>query len=104
MTIDSGSCSSSWRHSSEPIEPPAPVTSTRLPVTSFLISDKSRLTGSRPNRSVISILRIWEMCGFCVDRSNMEDTVLHLMLQDWHFSTMRLRFSHAIPLMAINTS
>ena len=32
ITNDAGSNATSWRHSSLPIEPPAPVTSTRRPV------------------------------------------------------------------------
>ena len=44
-----------WRHSSEPIEPPAPVTSTVWPGKQFASPATSSATGSRPSRSSSSI-------------------------------------------------
>ena len=40
-----------WRASSEPIEPPAPVTSTRRPAICSAIAEVSSTTGRRPSRS-----------------------------------------------------
>jgi hypothetical protein len=45
------------RHSSEPIEPPAPVTSTVWPENSSARPATSSATGARPSRSSSSILR-----------------------------------------------
>ena len=47
-----------WRQSSEPIEPAAPVTSTVLPATSAATRGRSRRTGSRASRSSTFTSRI----------------------------------------------
>ena len=47
----------SWRHNSEPINPPAPVTSTRRPVTYAAIDVISVSTGRRPMTSSTSTSR-----------------------------------------------
>ncbi len=47
-----------WRQSSEPIEPPAPVTRTTSPVRYSAIESMSTSTGSRPSRSSTSTGRI----------------------------------------------
>ena len=52
-----GSKRTSCRHSSEPIDPPAPVTSTRLPCRNPAQASTSVSTGSRPSRSVTSMSR-----------------------------------------------
>ncbi len=52
-----------WRQSSEPIEPPAPVTSTRLPPMWSAIAAMSRSTGWRPSRSATSRLRRSDAVG-----------------------------------------
>src|SRR5665647_2378020 len=41
-----------WRHSSEPIDPPAPVTRTRRPAIWSAIAARSSDTGRRPRRSL----------------------------------------------------
>src|ERR1041385_4558345 len=51
------------RTSSEPIEPPAPVTRITLPASSGATSFKSSCTGSRPSRSSTSTSRTWLICG-----------------------------------------
>jgi len=40
-----------WRHSSEPMEPPAPVTITARPLIKLDTANSSSLTGSRPSTS-----------------------------------------------------
>ena len=50
------------RTSSEPIEPPAPVTMTRLPARNWPSCASSRYTGSRPSRSSIWTLRMRVTC------------------------------------------
>ena len=40
-----------WRHNSEPMEPPAPVTITTLPLMSAAINSGRGATGSRPSKS-----------------------------------------------------
>ena len=47
-----------WRHSSAPIEPPAPVTSTRLPRRNAPIPARSSSIASRPRRSSIVTSRL----------------------------------------------
>jgi hypothetical protein len=54
----SGSQSASWRHSSEPMDPPAPVTNTRLPRTKRRVGSHSSYTGTRSSRSSIERSRI----------------------------------------------
>ena len=49
----------SWRQSSEPIEPPAPVTSTVLSLTYDATSRRSTSTCSRPSTSSTCTGRIW---------------------------------------------
>ena len=48
----------SWRHSSEPMEPAAPVTITVLPPKFSTIASMSSLISSRPRRSSIFTSRI----------------------------------------------
>ncbi len=48
-----------WRQSSEPIEPPAPVTSTVAPVTYEAIEGMSSSTASRPRTSSTCTSRSW---------------------------------------------
>jgi hypothetical protein len=48
-----------WRHSSEPMEPAAPVTSTTLPWRRAWTADSSRRIGWRPSRSSTATSRMW---------------------------------------------
>ena len=48
-----------WRQSSEPIEPPAPVTSTVARARYEAIAARSTSTGSRPSTSSTCTGRIW---------------------------------------------
>ena len=47
-------CFAHWRHSSAPIEPPPPVTSTERPPSQPRIAFQSGITGLRPSRSSIA--------------------------------------------------
>ena len=57
MSSFSGPNRTSWRHNSDPIDPPAPVTRTRLPSRYPAHASTSVSTGSRPRRSVTSMSR-----------------------------------------------
>jgi hypothetical protein len=49
-----------WRHSSEPMEPPAPVTRMDFAAMQALSSAGFGGTGSRPSRSCTSMSRLFE--------------------------------------------
>ena len=61
ITSSAGSAAAICRHSSEPMEPPAPVTSTVFPRRSSLMVLRSVSTGRRPRRSAgwISRRSVW---------------------------------------------
>ena len=59
----SGSYAAIWRQSSEPIEPPAPVTTIRQPLTKWRTGFESRPTGSRSRRSSMARSRMCLILG-----------------------------------------
>lgn len=65
-----------WRHSSEPIEPPAPLTNTVRPLTRAQTALSSSLTGWRPSRSSGSISRTRSMRERPSRSSSAEGTVV----------------------------
>ena len=65
-----------WRQSSDPIEPPAPVTKTIFPEIHAVRSFSFGATSSRPNKSEISILWRSIIFAFPEARSFREGMVL----------------------------
>ena len=94
-----------WRQSSEPIEPPAPVTSTTSPERYPAIEARSASTGSRPRRSSTSTGRIWPArLRSPVMRSWSAGSVLTGTFSTRATSTMRSRTSPEADGMAMSSS
>ncbi len=74
-TTRSGPRSTSWRQSSLPMDPPAPVTSTVWPLTMLRTASRLVVTGSRRRRSWISTFRRARMATRPEMMSNMPGTV-----------------------------
>ena len=68
--------SAAWRASSEPIEPPAPVTRMRWPRRNAPTSLMSSSICSRPSKSSISTSRIWDSAVLPWRRSDSPGSVL----------------------------
>ena len=66
--------SATWRQISEPIEPPAPVTSTRCPSIDRRTDSRSVGTGVRPRRSSIWGSRAWRRAARWFGSSSMSLT------------------------------
>jgi hypothetical protein len=90
-----------WRHSSEPIEPPAPVTSTFLPFRKPLNCASSSCTGSRPSRSSSSTWRSCETLTLPETMSEYAGTVITRKPAAWQISSARLRAECVAPGMAM---
>ena len=63
-----------WRQISEPIEPPAPVTSTRRPSMDWRTASRSVGTGVRPRRSSICGARAWRRAARWLGSLSMSRT------------------------------
>ena len=77
--------------SSEPIEPPAPVTKQTLPVVRAVIKFFIAGTGSLPNRSSTEMSSVWVMRCLPSIRSSKVGTVTTLTGKDKRDSIMRVR-------------
>ena len=62
-TTSAGSKLATWREISEPMEPPAPVISTRLPASERRTASRSVATWVRPRRSSMRGSRAWPTLG-----------------------------------------
>ena len=82
-----GAKRASCRHSSEPMDPPAPVTRTVRPRTRPAIPSKSMTTGSRPSKSSIRTSRIWPSAPLPAMKSEIAGTVRHSTPASWQNST-----------------
>ena len=79
------------RHSSEPMEPPAPVTSTTLPVSSSCRPASSSVTASRFIRSSTATLRIFGEASLPPATLSSDGTVSTDTLARLQISTTRRR-------------
>ena len=75
-----------WRHSSEPIEPAAPVTSTERPAISACTRVSSRRTCCRPSRSWTDGFRTWADRTLPLSSSSIPGTVLHGICAAWQLA------------------
>ena len=85
----------SWRHNSEPIDPPAPVTRMRLPAKRWATAATSVRTGLRPSRSLIRGSRTPSMRALPLSSSVTEGTTFGVRP---HRSASVVRSRIALPL------
>ncbi len=83
-----------WRQSSDPIEPPPPVTMTTSSLRYPDISSMFRLTSSRPSKSSMLTSRIF----FTLTSPSMSSSTLGNVLS-LHFVSLLMRSSSAISLL-----
>ena len=104
-TIRCGSTRAIWRHSSAPIEPPAPVTSTVSPARYAPTFSSSICTGSRPSTSSTRTSRIWRASAPRVcSSSNTVGSVRTGMPRARHSRTIRARVDPGAEGIAMITS
>ena len=87
----SGEKRATWRQISEPIDPPAPVIITTLPLSKPCNPASSSTTGSRPSRSSSSIARNCDTATLPLIKSSNEGTVRTFNLAWLHRWIARLR-------------
>ena len=94
-----------WRHSSAPIEPPAPVTSTTRPLRYAPTRSISTRTGSRPSTSSTRTSRTWRMRFIPPDSSsNVVGSVRTGMARSRHAVTTFWRSTPGAEGIAMITS